>query len=652
MKYLLLIPALAFCFVQGRAQTLFTYGTHQVTTTEFLRAFQKNNPDTGDYRKAVTEYLDLYTRFRLKVQAAYDARMDTLPNQKADEQGFRRQIEQGYMTDTAAFQKLVEEAWERGRRDISLSHIFIPFRRDFAANPYSRDPASRDDSLAAMARVRELQSRLKAGESFETLALVYSADPDVRQLKGYLGYITVFTLPYALENAAYGLRDQQVSDPVMTKSGYHILKKQGERPARGRVKIAQILIALAPDAGADQKESARRLADSLYRAIRQGSSFEQLAIGFSHDRNSFANGGVLPEFGVGQYSPAFEEQAFALRDTGDLSAPFETSYGFHILKKLGATPVETDRSLGLAQYRGMVIEDARNEIARDRFERALLPKTGYRKAVFRDSDLWNITDTFVLQEKLVRSGAVQPNTVLFSFTREKALASEWALYARDNGTGGGRQDYPALFNKYVRYRSVEYYRNHLEDFDPAFRAQLKEFRDGNLLFEVMEKQVWSRAAVDSAGLRKHYEENRRQYTWAPSADAVLIHASDLRTANEAVAALRKNPAGWQRLVASSDGRLMADSGRFEFSQLSPGKGGDLRAGSFTGMQANEADGTQAFAYIVNVYPNPSQRTFEEAKGLVMNDYQQALEEKWIASLRKKYPVVLNKAAWDKVLNKR
>jgi peptidyl-prolyl cis-trans isomerase SurA len=168
----------------------------------------------------------------------------------------------------------------------------------------------------------------------------------------------------------------------------------------------------------------------------------------------------------------------------------------------------------------------------------------------------------------------------------------------------------------------------------------------------MEKQVWSRAAVDSAGLRKHYEENRRQYTWAPSADAVLIHAADLRTANEAVAALRKSPDGWQRMVASSDGRLMADSGRFELSQLPPAKGGDLRAGSFTGVQANEADGTQTFAYIVNVYPNPSQRTFEDAKGLVMNDYQQALEEKWIASLRKKYPVVLNKAEWDRVLNKR
>src|SRR5512138_2483226 len=117
MKYLSLTLALAFFFFQGRAQTLFTYGPHRVSTAEFLRAFRKNNPDTGDYRRAVTEYLDLYTRFRLKVQAAYDARIDTLPNQKADEAGFRRQIEQGYMTDTATFSKLVQEAWERSRRD-------------------------------------------------------------------------------------------------------------------------------------------------------------------------------------------------------------------------------------------------------------------------------------------------------------------------------------------------------------------------------------------------------------------------------------------------------------------------------------------------------------------------------------------------------
>jgi peptidyl-prolyl cis-trans isomerase SurA len=556
------------------------------------------------------------------------------------------------MTDTATFNKMVKEAWERSRRDISLSHIFIPFRRDFAANPYSREAASREDSLAAMARVRELQARLKGGESFETLALVYSADPDVKLQKGYLGYITVFTLPYALESAAYGLRDQQVSDPVMTGLGYHILKKQGERPARGRVKVAQILIALTPGADAAQHENARRLADSLYQAIRQGASFEQLAIRFSHDRNSFANGGVLPEFGVGQYSPAFEEQAFALRDSGSVSAPFETAYGFHILKKLGATPVETDKNLGLAQFRGMVQEDRRNDIAKNRFERALLPRTGYRKAIFREPDLWNITDTFVLQEKLVRSGSMQPGTVLFSFTKEKALASEWALYARDNGAEGGRAGYPALFEKYVRYRSVEYYRKHLEDFDPAFRAQLKEFRDGNLLFEIMEKQVWSRAAMDTAGLRKHYEANRAKYAWGPSADAVLIHAADLRTANEAMTALQKNPAGWQRQVDLSEGRLMADSGRFEQAQLAAGKNGNLRAGSFTGMQADETDGTQTFAYIVNVYPNTSPRSYSEARGLVMNDYQRALEDKWIATLQKKYPVVVNKAEWDKVLNRR
>jgi peptidyl-prolyl cis-trans isomerase SurA len=652
MKYLSLTLALAFFFFQGEAQTLFTYGPHRVSSAEFLRAFRKNNPDTGNYRQAITEYLDLYTRFRLKVQAAYDARMDTLPNQKADEAGFRRQIEQGYMTDTASFNRLVQEAWERSRRDISISHIFIPFRRDFASNPYSRDAASREDSLAAMARVRDLQARLNAGESFETLALVYSADPDVKVQKGYLGYITVFTLPYALENAAYGLHDQQVSDPVMTGLGYHILKKRGERPARGRVKVSQILIAVAPGADAAQQEHARRLADSVYQAIRQGGSFEQLAIRFSHDRNSFANGGLLPEFGVGQYSPAFEEQAFALRDSGSVSAPFESTYGFHILKKLGATPVETDKNLGLVQYRAMVQEDRRNDFAKTRFERALLPRIGYRKAIFREADLWNITDTFILQEKLVRSGIIQPGTVLFNFTKEKALVSEWVLYARDNGAEGGRKGYPALFDAYLRDRSVEYYRKHLEDFDPAFRAQLKEFRDGNLLFEIMEKQVWSRAAMDTAGLRKHYEANRDKYAWGPSADAVLIHATDLRTANEAFMALQKNPAAWQRQVDVSEGRLMADSGRFELMQLGSVNGSNLKAGSFTGMQADDTDGTQSFAYIVNVYPNASPRSYSEARGLVMNDYQRTLEDQWVGSLRKKYPVVVNKTEWEKVLRRR
>ncbi len=652
MKSLIITLSLALTCFQAGAQTLFSYGPYTVSQDEFLRAFYKNNPDTGDYRKAITEYLELYTRFRLKVQAAYDARMDTLPGQVADAQGFRSQIEPGFMTDTTVFSRLASEAWERSRKEIRLSHIFIPFRSDFKDNPYSREPASREDSLVALKKVNEVQLRLKAGESFEALALAYSADPDIEQQKGYLGYITVFTLPYALENTAYTLTDQQVSGPVITGSGYHFLKKLGERPAKGKVKVAQILVATEPGAGPASRESARKLADSLYQAVRTGSSFEQLAIGFSNDKSSFANGGVLPEFGVGQYSPVFEEQAFALGDSGSISPPFETEFGFHILKKIGNHPPEQDRSAGLLLYRGMVLEDGRNALAKDQFERNAIARSGYKKANYREADLWAMTDSFLLAGKTDRVGSMQSSTTLFTFPKGKATVAEWLTFCREKTTDAARQSYPGLMDAFVRYRSVEYYRTNLEAFDPAFAAQMKEFRDGNLLFEIMEKQVWSKAGSDTAGLRRHYAKNPGKYNWGPSASAVVLHAADLQTASDALGVLKKNPAAWPDLVNQSGGRLIADSGRFELAQLTDAPVAELRDGVFTGIRANEGDGTQSFTYIVKVYPKSSPRSFEDSRGQVMNDYQQALEDQWVASLKKKYPVTVNRAAWEKIVSKK
>ncbi len=211
-----LIPIILFLIATQvcNAQTLFTYGNKPISKREFLYAFHKNNTEAADYKTAVTDYLELYTRFKLKVQAAYDARMDTLPNQKTDMLGFRKQIEEAYMTDTVALKGLVEEAFQRSQKEISLSHIFIPFRSDFGTNPFSLNPISKEDSLTSFKKMQEVSSRLKAGTVFEDLARDYSADKATSVNGGKMGHVTVFTLPYEMENVVYSLANQQVSAPV------------------------------------------------------------------------------------------------------------------------------------------------------------------------------------------------------------------------------------------------------------------------------------------------------------------------------------------------------------------------------------------------------------------------------------------------------
>ena len=649
MKCFTFLFFLLFIVSFGQGQTLFTYGKEKVSRQEFLTAYHKNYTESVDFHTSITDYLELYTRFKLKVKAAYDERMDTLPNQRADMLGFRRQIEEPYMTDTLAIKGMVEEAFVRSRKEIGLSHIFIPFRSDFRDNPNSSAPVSKADSLAAEKKIKEISDRLKAGEKFEELALMFSLDQGSASKGGKLGYITVFTLPYSLENVAYSLGNQQVSEPILSAKGYHIFKKTSEQAARGRIKAEQILIAFEPDASPAQKAISLKLADSLYDAILSGSNFEDLARQFSNDKMTLATGGLMPEFGIGQFDPEFEDKVFSLAREGAVSRPIETSFGYHLVKKIESIPVEKDKKIAYPLLKAAVLEDARSRIAHQSFEKQVLSKVGYKKALYDPGALWRMTDSFIIRNKRVAAGNLEGKSTLFSFSKRKITVNNWLDYARENGNGEGAGTYPSLMQQFTTASSIDYYRDFLQDFSPEFNAQVQEFSDGNLLFEVMEKKVWNKAATDTAGLRSYYEKNKLKYQWGPSAGAIIFNVSEKKTAEDAQKFMQKNPAGWRSLMESSGGLIVADSGRFELTQLSTQNPGIIKTGFISSIQENDLDKSVSFYYIVNVYTNPAARNYDDARGLVMNDYQIAIEEKWIDELKKKYPVVVNQQVWKEIL---
>jgi peptidyl-prolyl cis-trans isomerase SurA len=637
-----------FVFAQS---TLFTYGNHAVSKDDFLKAFAKNYQGTANKNQALKDYLDLYIRFKLKVQAAYDIKLDTLLNQKSDLQSFRQQLEGPYLNDDVEMKRLIEEAFERSQKDIRISHIFIPFRGDYLANPDPQATASQGDSAKALARITEVLNKLKGGGNFEALAKEYSADPSVVSNKGDLGYITVFTLPYAMENIAYGLEQNKFSSPFMSKAGYHIFKRTGERPALGRMKASQILLANSPNASAQEKQQRRKLADSLYDVISKGGSFEEMARSYSNDKMTYVSGGQMPEFGVGQYEPAFENAAFALQKNGDLSKPFETSFGYHLLKRTEFSPITKDKAEGETRYKQLVQADARVNLAKKSFEEKVVKKVGPKKAVLNFPALWQMTDSFITKEKTISTKGITAKTTLLTFPKSKSTVSDWLYYARAMKTGESAPgvNYPTLMNEFVTYASTEYYRTHLEDYSKEFASQYNEFKEGNLLFEVMDKKVWSKAAADSVGLKKYYEQHKDKYKWGQSVDAILVNASDYTSAQKAAVQIRKDLHDWKKISNESDGRILTDSGRFEVSQLPVTDPSNVVVGLTTPLQVNPQDSSASFTFIIQLYRETSQRNFEDARGLVINDYQVELEEKWIADLKKKYPVKVNQAVFNSLL---
>ena len=277
---------------------------------------------------------------------------------------------------------------------------------------------------------------------------------------------------------------------------------------------------------------------------------------------------------------------------------------------------------------------------------------GFKKAPYNTAALWRMTDSFNLRNKKITVGTLNQHSALFKMGLKNVLVEEWLAFAKEKFTAEGNRNYASLMKSFETASCMSHYQDHLELYDPLFAEQLKEFEEGNLLFEVMEKKVWNKAAQDTAGLRRHYQQNQSKYLWGPSVDGIIFSTSDKKTAEEARQLIQQNPGGWRSLMESSGGRMIGDSGRFEISQLTDLSAAGVKQGSLSAITENESDHSASFYYIVKVYPKSSPRNFEDARGMVMNDYQLELEEKWIAELKKKYPVKLNQEVWKTVLESR
>jgi len=244
-------------------------------------------------------------------------------------------------------------------------------------------------------------------------------------------------------------------------------------------------------------------------------------------------------------------------------------------------------------------------------------------------------------------------TPLLKLGNETAYVSDWINYAqvaRYRTDGSGLKPYGQVWDEFLNATALEYYKNHLEDFNSVFHDQMKEFKEGNLFFEIMQKEVWGPAQSDSVALEAFYQKNKNKYTWNKSADAVIFYATDANIAQLLSAQLKENPASWQNLVNTMSDKVSADSGRFELAQLPNATNAILKDGMITSTVINKSDKTASFAYINHIYTQPSLRNFEEAKGLVINDYQAELEKKWISNLKKKYPVTINQNAFISLMN--
>lgn len=629
----------ACCFLgvalNSAAQTLFTYGTHAVSKSEFLEAYNKNPDTTGNKQQKMRDYLDLYINFRLKLQAAYDEKANANANLKSDYENFRTQLTDNFINQQADINQLLHEAFVHSQKDILLQQVFVP--------------VAGVDTTEAYNQILKAQEELKNGKDFGDVSAQYSTDGSTKASKGVIGYITVFTLPYPIENIVYALPPNGFSKIYKSNLGYHIFKNAGERPALGRRKIQQLLFPTPQFFTTAQIEEIHKQADSVYNLLQNGTSFESQLGVFGKD-DELQEPAATIEISVGDYDSNFENEVYSLKKAGDVSKPFKTAYGYNIIKLVEALPVSADENdvTNAAYLQQKIQQDGRLDVAKKNLIQKWLTLIHFKKEAYNHANLWVYTDSALAHDELPSSiKNIQPATVLFQFEKNKYTVSNWIsfLKAQQNLVVSSPENtgYEKLMQDFINASCDTYYRQHIEEFDPPIKAQLKEFNDANMLFFVMDKHVWSKASSDSAALKQYYSQHADKYKWNKSVTALVISSADKATVNEVAEKIKANPLNWRTIIAAYGNEIYSDSSRFEQDQL-PVKQQIIMEKDFqTQPEANEAGDAFTFVHLIKVYSQPEQRSFEEARGLVVNDYQEQLEKQWLDQLKTQYPVKINQS---------
>ena len=642
-KWLSVIMAMTM-IMSARSQTLFTYGKEKVDAKEFLRAYNKNNAATqaGSREASIKQYLDLYIASRLKIEEAHNRGYDTLPQVKSEINNLRSQIINNYLADEESITRMVDEAFERSQHDIHVAHIFVALQ-----------PLAAGGDNPAWTKISNAYNELKNGADFATVAKKYSDDPSVKENGGDIGFITVFSLPYEFENVIYSTPPGQTSKPFASKRGYHIFRNIEQRPAMGTVKIKQILLAFPPQSSPEDKARIGKRADSLYEALKKGADFGKLAQQFSNDNLSANSGGlVADEIGIGEFDPAFEKVVFALQKN-EMAKPLATAYGYHIVQLIDHKSVPSEKSRDfLSLLRSQVERSDRMEVPRKALVKKILAQAGFKKNYTDEKEFQQLSDSLLEFKRMTMPTRFTRESELLTIGSHRVSVQEWINYAqtwRFKPDGSGVKPYDDLMTEFIDFTATNYYKDHLEDFNDEFRYQMNEFKDGNLFFEIMQREIWDKAQTNDAGLRKYFEQHKDRYKWDRSADAVIFFCNDSSVVALLHGQVKRNPRDWRNLSAALSEKVVADSARFEISQIPNGGSKSLKAGTLTDPVHSESDNSSSFAYIVKLYDKPTTRSFEEAKGFVINDYQDELDKEWVAKLRQKYPVEINQKTLAEII---
>lgn len=636
-------------------KVLMTIAEEPVTVKEFMDVYGKNNVNNQVIdQKSLEEYLELYINFKLKVKEAESLKMDTAKAFLEELEGYRKQLAKPYFTNEKVSEALLKEAYDRKLQDVRASHILL--RLDKNALP--------EDTLRVYQKAMELRKRILAGEDFADVAAEASEDPSARDReeipgkqsfrpgnKGDLGYFSVFDMVYPFENGAYNTPVDEISMPVRSDFGYHLIKVTERSPATGTIEVAHIYLSLpinAPDS-LDQEKSER--IQRIYEEIQGGMKFEEAVKAYSEDRGSAQRDGKLSKFTVNRIVPEFVETVKTL-EVDEISKPVRTVYGYHIIKLIG-TEAPGSFEEEKAKLSERLAKDSRAQKSEQAVIAQIKKENGFKANEANLQSFISQLDSTFVSGKWEASEGLSNDNSLFKLGKKNYTNTDFIAFVKSkqskqenlNAAQYARQ----LFAQFTDQSCLDYEDSQLERKYPEFAALMEEYRDGILLFDLMDKEVWSKAVKDTTGLEAFYEAHKNNYMWGERADATVYTINKEDDVAHVKAILEtglSDEALLKRLDQDSIRSVRIKTGKFEKGDNNFVDMTEWKTGLSDELKTNVDKGS-VFVRIHKVLA-PEPKALDEARGIITSDYQTELEKQWVNRLREKYPVTVNQKIFDKV----
>lgn len=633
--FLLLVAVSFVGFSQSDSDpVLFTVNGEDVRVSEFKYIYEKTNADKADYSiKSVNEYLDLYKKFKLKVARAKEMQLDTIQSLKQELEGYQRQLADSYLIDKEVTETLTKEVYERSKQDVEISHILIN------VNP--------KDTLMAYKKVMAAKASLESGMPFEEVVEKYSEDRSAKRNKGYVGFVSA-PFPnglYELENVAYEMELGVFHGPIRSDAGYHLMKVDRRRPARGQMEAAHIWV---KKSGTSDEKAKSKIMEAQTK-INAGMKFEDAAKFYSDDTNTKDKGGYIGFFGINRYEINFENTVYNLED-GKISEPFESASGWHIVKKISRKGIQ-EYSLVKAKLQNDIKKDSRFLIAKDKMvarikrENKFLVNNTTLKAYTKSLDKNFLTYKW-------KAGRENEDAVLFTFNDNyNVTVKDFNEYLKKNSRDRIRMgkdtdiDFAMsiLFENFSSDQALKYEEMMLATKYPEFRSLMREYSEGILLFEATKKEVWDKASSDTLGLQEFYKTIEGRYQWRERASASIytIKSMDTELAAKLQKYAKKKPA--EKVLAKFNKKeevVVQVSKTYERDAAKIVRGLPWEVGAMTDIETNKFDKTQSFVKFESLQPAVN-KTLDEARGYIIADYQDYLQKQWIEALENKFEVSVN-----------